>query len=298
MCRMIAIKSEAGGNSGGIFHIIRVKMDRLSDSHKKIAEMILTDYAQVVNMSSRDLAKALSISPATVVRFAAELGYESYPKMLRDLRKTLISMSQQPMKVIRDSISQTGPIETLLDRVVQHEISSLSLGQFAQMNDAFCRTAYFMGGARNIFITGARSSLPVAQYAGYILGSLSKNVHSFPSGSDDRYERLEDLCEKDMLICISFQRYYRETVDLARFAKERKAFVAGITDYHISPLIPYCDEVMMTPADTPFITSVPTMVLLDALTFAFIQLKGDSAKEFLDRGSKILMGKNIYEDIK
>jgi DNA-binding MurR/RpiR family transcriptional regulator len=287
-------------DAAGIFNNIRARLEVLSASHKRIAEMILGNYAQVVNMSSLALAKALSISPSTVVRFASTLGYESYPKMLHALRETLISAYEVPMKRIHDSVSglSVEPLERLLEQVVQHELSLVSSLQIERLNGPFQRVASFMAEARNIFLTGARASASMANYAGYMLGNLYKNVYHFPSGADDRYDRLEDLCEKDMVLCISFQRYCKTTVDIARFAKKKHAFVAGITDHAISPLIPYCSETLFAPSDNELLpTYIQAMVVLDALIRAFMQQKGESTKKFLNDRTAVLKQENIYEDI-
>ncbi|MDR1514050.1 MAG: MurR/RpiR family transcriptional regulator [Synergistaceae bacterium] len=284
-----------------IFNNIRARWEDFSASQRKIAEMILNDYAQVINMSSPALAKALSVSPSTVVRFASALGYESYPKMLQALRESLISAYRVPMKRIHDSVSGlfAEPLEILLEHVVRQELSLVSSLPTEKLNAPFQRVASFMAGARNIVITGARASASMAQYAGYLLGNLYKHVQHFPSGVDDRYDRLEDLNERDMVLCISFQRYCKTTVDVARFARKKRAFVAGITDYAISPLIPYCTETLFAPSDNALLsTYIQTMVLLDSLICAFIKQKGDSVKKFLDSRTEVLMQENIYEDIR
>jgi DNA-binding MurR/RpiR family transcriptional regulator len=286
--------------SGDIFEVIRDRMETFSASQKIIAGMILKDYAQVVNMSSRDLAKALSVSPSTVVRFAAALGYESYPGMLRSLRKNLLTALDPPMKKIHDTVShlQAGPMDKLLEKVVAHETSLLSSIHNDEINAVFCRVADFFADARDIFITGARSSFPIADYAGYMMRNLYKNVSAFPSSSDDRYERLEDLNGSDMVICISLHRYYKSTVDVARFAKSKGAFVVGITDYATSPIIRHCGEVLLLPGDrSRLATYIEIVCLLDAMVFAFMQIKGDSAKEFLKKRAEVMMQENMYEDM-
>ena len=284
---------------GTIFGAIQSRMGAFSDSHRKIAEAILHDYADVVNMSARALARTLGLSPSTVVRFAAEMGYESYPKMLQDLRNALLFLSQPPMKPIRDSLqtASSRSLETLLEDVLNLEIASLSPQRYAHMNDAFLRVAAFMEGVRNIYVVGARSSMPTASYAAYMFGNLHKSVYAVSAGADDRYERMEEVDERDMLICISFHRYFRETVEIARFSQKRGAFTVGITDYQISPIIPHCDEVFFAPSETPLASYVPTMALLDAMSRALIHVKGDDAKRRFDKRIELLMNENIYEDL-
>ncbi len=51
-------------------------MDGFSKRQRVIANYILSNYDKAAYMTASRLGKAISVSESTVVRFAAELGYE------------------------------------------------------------------------------------------------------------------------------------------------------------------------------------------------------------------------------
>lgn len=280
-----------------IFERIRGHKGRLSPSRKKLADMLANRYGEVVNMTSHDLAEELGISASTVVRFASDLGYDGYPAMLEDLRDTVLMISETPMKKLRESFTNDEPIETLLGKVVLHETSDIDHKRFAQSGEAFIAVANAMISARHIYLTGARSSYCTVHYAGYMLSNVSSNVSFFSSSAEQRYEYLENISKEDVVVAVSFHRYYKQTIELAEFAKKGGAFTVGITDSPSSPIVPHCTETLMAPSNLPFSSYVPAMILMDALILAFTQSKGEAGQRMLDSRMKTLLENDLYAEI-
>ena len=53
---------------------------KLSKSHRRIAECIVQHYDKAAFMTASKLGQYVGVSESTVVRFAAALGYEGYPR--------------------------------------------------------------------------------------------------------------------------------------------------------------------------------------------------------------------------
>lgn len=286
-----------GEREKNIFLRIRRKMASFSASHRIIAELILNRCSEVVKMSSHDIAKELGISPSTIVRFAVEIGYSGFGEMMDDLRSTVFIYSQAPMQKIRDSIRENEPLENILQKVVEQGVENLALRKFTPLNDTFMKVASFMVHAENIYLVGARSSYCVVQYGGFYLSTMAKNIHYFSSSSETRYERLDELTEKDIVFAASFHRYYKDTVDVAAFAKKKRALVVGITDSILSPIAIHCDEILLVPSTAPFSSYLPAIVVMEALVLAFTQAKGGEAKKVLDERMELLLQNNVYAEI-
>ena len=286
-----------GEREKNIFLRIRRKMAAFSASHRIIAELILNRCSEVVKMSSHDIAKELGISPSTIVRFAVEIGYSGFGEMMDDLRSTVFIYSQAPMQKIRDSIRENEPLENILQKVVEQGVENLALRKFTPLNDTFMKVARFMVHAENIYLIGARSSYCVVQYGGFYLSTIAKNIHYFSSSSETRYERLDELTEKDIVFAVSFHRYYKDTVDVVSFAKKKRAFVVGITDSILSPIANHCDEILLVPSTAPFSSYLPAIVVMEALVLAFTQAKGAEAKKVLDERMELLLQNNVYAEI-
>ena len=64
---------------------IRDSYNKMSKSHKVIANYIMEHYDQAVFMTAAKLGEETKISESTVVRFAYALGYEGYPEFQQAL---------------------------------------------------------------------------------------------------------------------------------------------------------------------------------------------------------------------
>ena len=72
-----------------ILTLIQGNMPTFSKGQKKIANFILDSYDKAAFMTASRLGKRVGVSESTVVRFAAELGYDGYPDMQRSLQKMI-----------------------------------------------------------------------------------------------------------------------------------------------------------------------------------------------------------------
>lgn len=62
-----------------------------SKGQKLIGRFILENYDKAAFMTASRLGKTVSVSESTVVRFAAELGYDGYPAMQKALQEMIRS---------------------------------------------------------------------------------------------------------------------------------------------------------------------------------------------------------------
>ena len=70
-----------------ILHTIKSNMSGFSKGQKRIGSYILENYDKAAFMTASKLGSLVGVSESTVVRFAAELGYDGYPSMQRALRR-------------------------------------------------------------------------------------------------------------------------------------------------------------------------------------------------------------------
>ena len=70
-----------------ILHTIKSNMSGFSKGQKRIGSYILENYDKAAFMTASKLGGLVGVSESTVVRFAAELGYDGYPSMQRALQE-------------------------------------------------------------------------------------------------------------------------------------------------------------------------------------------------------------------
>ena len=64
-----------------VLHTIEDNLSAFSKGQKRIGRYILDHYDQAAFMTASKLGKLTEVSESTVVRFAAELGFDGYPAM-------------------------------------------------------------------------------------------------------------------------------------------------------------------------------------------------------------------------
>ena len=108
-----------------ILTVIQENMSTFSKGQKRIANYILESYDKAAFMTASRLGKTVSVSESTVVRFAAELGYDGYPSMQRSLQKMIRNRltSVQRIEVSNDRIGD----QDLLSSVLQSDIEKIRL---------------------------------------------------------------------------------------------------------------------------------------------------------------------------
>ena len=73
--------------SKDILSVIQTNMSTFSKGQKLIAGFILESYDKAAFMTASRLGKTVNVSESTVVRFAAELGYDGIPLCRRPCRR-------------------------------------------------------------------------------------------------------------------------------------------------------------------------------------------------------------------
>jgi DNA-binding MurR/RpiR family transcriptional regulator len=66
---------------------IREVRGSLSPSFARLADFLLDSYAEASFLTATELAHALDLDPATVVRFSQKIGYPGYPELQREIRQ-------------------------------------------------------------------------------------------------------------------------------------------------------------------------------------------------------------------
>ena len=193
---------------------------KLSKSHRRIAECIVTHYDKVVFMTASKLGEYVGVSESTVVRFAAALGYSGYPqlqKALQELLRHRLTASQR--FELTNDMDHVQVLNKVLKADIQNirsTLDELDIGSFERAIDAIIQ-------ARQIYVMGLRSSAPIAEFFVHYLKFIFPNVRVVTSGVSDVFEQLSRIGERDLLVGISFPRYASRSIEAMDFARKQGA---------------------------------------------------------------------------
>lgn len=200
-----------------VLHTIEDNLSTFSKGQKRIGRYILDHYDQAAFMTASKLGKLTEVSESTVVRFAAELGFDGYPAM----QKALQEMARNRLT----STQRIQAAENIYDRdvlssVLQADIENLRQISMDEDRDTFQTAVEKIVHARHIYILGARSSTHLAGYLYFYMQMIFENVTLVQaSAAGEIFEQLFRSGEGDVMIAFSFPRYSKDTINAARFAR-------------------------------------------------------------------------------
>ena len=261
------------GLNNNVLHTIRQQMPQFSKGQKRIAAYILEHYDKAAFMTASRLGQMVNVSESTVVRFAAELGYDGYPAMQKALQEMIRSKltSIQRIQVSNDQMQGD-----LLTSVMQRDMDSLRTaieqvdrGQFEQMVDKLLK-------AQHIYLLGMRSSSFLTGYLNFYFRLIFKNVTLVQNAvAGETFEQLVQVQPGDVLLAISFPRYSKMTVNAVQYAREKGADVVAITDSTLASAALLVRSDMIS-----FVDSITApLSLLNALIVTVGQRKNEEVPE-------------------
>ena len=227
---------------------INKSFNKLSKSHKKIANAILNEYEIIGFMTATKFGQYVGVSESTVVRFAIELGFEGYSDFQQSI-KELIKSKLTPNQRIELTKTQYVDKEAL-DMVMDADIQKIKHTQRRIDRIAFDKAIEAMLSARTIYIIGARSSEPIARILYYNLSLIFDNIKFVnPSSSSEVLEQMYSISNNDVIFAFSFPRYSSTLVKAANYAKTCGATVIACTDSESAPLATYSNYVLAAESD-------------------------------------------------
>ncbi|MDW9912370.1 MurR/RpiR family transcriptional regulator [Sinorhizobium meliloti] len=256
---------------------------RLTPAHRRIAQQMIENSAQLGFLSSMELAELANVSQPSVTRFAVALGFDGYLEMRKFLRTV-----QPGPDVPGESQSNRYQAALLAEAANLTELAQGFAGEEAI--DEFGRA---LAASRPLAVLGLRASAGLATQFAYFAAKVHPDIRLLASGGsliEDQIEQCYAAGGRTMLVFM-MPLYPRETlkaIELARNAGMKIALVAdagftdheGIADYLLRPRV---DSRLVF--DSHAAASALVSVLLDSMC---TNMNGAAQKRLdaIDRSSK------------
>jgi DNA-binding MurR/RpiR family transcriptional regulator len=279
-----------------ILTMLQENMKTFSKGQKRIANFILESYDKAAFMTASKLGTTVNVSESTVVRFAAELGYDGYPSMQKSLQKMIRNRltSVQRIEMANDRMGDQDVVSSVLQSDVEKiraTLEEIDRGSFDRAVDAILA-------AKKIYIIGVRSSSTLAGFLNYSLRMIFDNVRMVQTTSGSEiYEQMMNIGEGDVLVAFSFPRYSKSVIRGVEYAKRAGADVIAITDSSMSPIAESASQLLVAQSDmASFADSlVAPMSLVNALIVAVSRECNDRLSERLHRLEEVWDEYNVYD---
>lgn len=264
-----------------VYHI-RANRDRLSATEKKVADIILDDIAFAASASIDQLAAKVSVSIATISRFAKSIGCED----IRDLKLKLAQASAVGARFLAEfpAVEESAFYSKICSEV--ESTLRANLAHFVEMD--FRNAATLLNNARLIYIGGmGGGSTMLADEVQFRIARLGIAVTAY---HDPVFLRMlaATMTEKDVLVLLSVTGVTPELLEVADIAREYGAQIIVLSALN-SPLAKKASIVIpLVTEETDFIykpsaSRYGMLLAIDILATELALLRKTESKELLRR---------------
>lgn len=279
-----------------ILTYIQENMTSFSKGQKLIANYILQSYDKAAFMTASKLGKTVNVSESTVVRFAAELGFDGYPSMQKTLQEMIRNKltAIQRVEVSKERIGN----QDVMTMVMQSDIEKIRMTLDETDQVSFNQALAAIANAKRIYVLGVRSASVLANFISFYFHFMFDNLVSVDTSSiSEVFEQIVHISADDVFIGLSFPRYSKRTIKAMQYAKDQGAKVVAITDSKVSPLTKIADVSLLAKSDmASFVDSlVAPLSLVNALIVAISREKAVHLESSLNRLESIWEEYDVYE---
>jgi DNA-binding MurR/RpiR family transcriptional regulator len=264
---------------------ILTKVNSLNGAQKRLGHYLQTDSSALLLSNVGDLARAVGVSKATVVRFAKSLGYKGFPEFRREIQQEMRRKLRAADRM-EETFAELENDENIFAKLIKRDIQLLEETLQAASLPDFHKAVETILRARKVFLIGLNASMALAYLLHFRLVRVKKEAHwIFLTGGTSLLEQLAFMDADDMLIAIDFLQVPREVQTALQHAKKVGATILGITDFPTSPIARAADVCLYAKRGlhTTVNSLTPAFSLVNALAIAVSwATKGDSIKALTD----------------
>jgi len=258
------------------------KYAQLSQKLQEAADFVVSNPVAVASRSLRAVAKEANLSPATFSRMSAALGYESY-EALRDVLRTRIEEKTQPFAAGVDALQKSRSAGEDASFSAMHiDACSDNLTSLRALIDRELLDTCIdqLSAAQQICVAGALGSATLAQYLVYMANFISDRWRTVSRAESSFGSAIAGLSNKDVLIVITKPPFAALSIEAARLAREKGAFVLVITDTHTCPALVHANAHFIMPTASPHFYSsyASTLVFCEIMIGMLAARAGPAAR--------------------
>lgn len=266
----------------------RIQQASLTRGQQAIANYMLKNRNRICSMTTLSLAQEIGVSDASIIRFSRAIGYQGFSDLKSDFYRYLTQEITES-NVGEFSLDKRLDIQTakyrdldiskelpkLLVNSLEHSLRQNSPLLYEKAVDALYHS-------RKKIILGLRGGMGPAIYFGRTLGYLMDDVQVITSGDGDTIAQLQSLQKTDVVIAISYARYYKIDMLIANLIEKQGATLCVLADSINSPLAMVADLVLLV--ETKHISFSNSIIgTISVLEYLLTMLCWKYPKKYQDR---------------
>ncbi|MGB4590297.1 MAG: MurR/RpiR family transcriptional regulator [Clostridiaceae bacterium] len=279
-----------------IFSSIHTMYNSFTNTEKKLADYILKNKAQVMYMSITDLADKANVADSSVFRFCKAMKFGGYQEfkiaLAQSLNKDNSEHHVDTEILIEDSMS------AMAEKVKQTNISALDETYNLLNYNEVSLAVDAMIKAEKVRFFGVGSSLITAMEGqNKFLRIMSKAECAVDAHLQSMSAAL--MSNREVAIVISYSGQTKDSIDVAKRAKEAGAMVICITRFIKSPLTHYADITLLCGAHEgplqggSLSAKISQLYLLDIIYFEYFRRTFELSKANKEKTSRAVADKLV-----
>lgn len=257
-----------------ITSLIHSRYNTFTNTEKKVADYILQHMKEVIYMSITDLADACQVGESSVFRFCKTMNLKGYQEFKIVLAHSVSLDDETPQ--LSNIITMQDTVKDLSSKVLSSNIQALTETYNLLVEQDIVSAVEAMIQAKRIHFFGVGSSSITALEAKNKFMRIT-NKTEFAGDSHLQIMSAALMEPGDVAIAISYSGSTKDTIAVAKLAKERGATVISITRFAKSPLRNFSDLTLLCGANEgplqggSLSAKLSQLYLLDLLYFEYFK---------------------------
>lgn len=262
-----------------VLMIITEKYDEIFQAEKKVADFILRNPDEAINLNVSELAARSGVSDATVIRLCKHLGYQGYYQLKVCLFRDI---GYRDVDISKKSKDRCSSLCTYVEDMGK------TLSKIVELNEekVFEECVKIIKSSSMTYLCALGNTATLSMYTGFRLERLGFRC-SFDLQPEFFLNHINLATENDCLIAISESGTSRSIVTAMELAQKKGMKVIAISAYGYSPVSRLADVLLQAPVSgnrrgTVQHSRLGEMAILDVL--------------FLMLENQTLIDKNVMEN--
>lgn len=249
------------------------RADRLSPRLAQVARHVLNHPDEVAIDTLSRLAEQAQVPPATITRFAKDLGFTGFAELQAVFRERLLGPRLPYATRLGGPVppldAAAGPGEVFTG-FLQAAVQSLLRIEEALDRRELAGFVEDLAEAEAVHVAAARGAFGLGAYTVFGLASIGKRAHLIDNLGAMRAAQVAAMGPKDVLWVMTFDTYTPESIEVAGLAHAAGRRVLAITDNALSPVAPLAAHVLYVNEARlgHFRSQVPAMVVAQSIIMA------------------------------
>lgn len=266
--------------------LILSKYNKLPARHRKLADYFLENLDVIPFLNIYEISEATHFSVASIFRFTQRLGFKGYSEFKAEVTKSL----QKSLKKLEmfPAIKAEKLKEHTLIAVANQDIKNINETIQLINKDTFDAVIDLILQSERVFTMGLGISFLLSQILAYQLNQVGVDANFFRNDTSSFYDQILFATNRDTIIAFSFPPYSVDTIEAAKFAKERKISVVSITNKASSPITFHSKYSLIVKSENMLFTNS-----FSAISVLINAIATECAKRDKKRSEKILKEFNL-----